>query len=116
MRRREFIGVLGGAAAWPVAALAQRRMPMIGFMSSISPEELAGPLAGFHKGLSEAGYVEDRNVAIEYRWARGNNDLPPQFAADLVRRRVDVIAAPGSVPSALAAKAATTTIPILRRG
>jgi putative tryptophan/tyrosine transport system substrate-binding protein len=113
MRRREFIGVLGGAAAWPVAALAQRRMPMIGFMSSISPEELAGPLAGFHKGLSEAGYVEDRNVAIEYRWARGNNDLPPQFAADLVRRRVDVIAAPGSVPSALAAKAATTTIPIV---
>jgi putative tryptophan/tyrosine transport system substrate-binding protein len=113
MRRREFIAVLGSAAVWPLVARAQQPMPVIGFMSSISPEELAEPVAGFHKGLGEAGYVEGRNVAIEYRWVRGNNDRLPEFAADLVRRRVEVIAAPGSVPSTLAAKAATTTIPIV---
>jgi putative tryptophan/tyrosine transport system substrate-binding protein len=113
LRRREFITLLGGAAAWPLAAVAQRRMPVIGFISSISPEELAEPVAGFHKGLGEAGYVEDRNVAIEYRWARGNNDRLPEFAADLVRRRVDVIATPGSPPATLAARMATTTIPIV---
>jgi putative tryptophan/tyrosine transport system substrate-binding protein len=112
-KRREFITLLGGAAAWPLAAVAQRRIPVIGFISSISPEELAEPVAGFHKGLGEAGYVEDRNVAIEYRWARGNNDRLPEFAADLVRRRVDVIATPGSPPATLAAKTATTTIPIV---
>jgi putative tryptophan/tyrosine transport system substrate-binding protein len=114
MRRREFIAVLGGAAAWPVVARGQQQpKPVIGFMSSISPEELAEPVAGFHKGLGEAGYVEGRNVAIEYRWARGNNDRLPEFAADLVRRRVDVIATPGSPPATLAAKTATTTIPIV---
>jgi putative tryptophan/tyrosine transport system substrate-binding protein len=87
--RRAFITLLGGAtAAWPAVARAQRRIPVIGFISSISPEELAEPVAGFHKGLGEAGYVEDRNVAIEYRWARGNNDRLPEFAADLVRRGV----------------------------
>jgi putative tryptophan/tyrosine transport system substrate-binding protein len=113
MRRREFITLIGGATAWPVAAVAQRRIPVVGFISSISPEELAEPVAGFHKGLGEAGYVEDRNVAIEYRWARGNNDRLPEFAADLVRRRVDVIATPGSPPATLAARMATTTIPIV---
>jgi len=114
MKRREFITLLGGAAAtWPVVAVAQRRIPVIGFISSISPEELAEPVAGFQKGLGEAGYVEDRNVAIEYRWARGNNDRLPEFAADLVRRGVDVIATPGSPPATLAAKSATTTIPIV---
>jgi putative ABC transport system substrate-binding protein len=105
--------VLGGAAAWSVVAQAQRPIPVIGFMSSISPEELAEPVAGFRKGLGEAGYIEDRNVAIEYRWARGNNDQLPEFAADLVRRRVDVIATPGSPLSTLVAKRATTTIPIV---
>jgi putative tryptophan/tyrosine transport system substrate-binding protein len=111
MKRREFIMLLsGGAAMWPLGARAQRRIPVIGFISSISPEELAEPVAGFHKGLGEAGYVEDRNVAIEYRWARGNNDRLPEFAADLVRH---VIATPGSLPATLAAKTATTTIPIV---
>src|SRR4051795_10309571 len=114
MKRRAFISLLGSAAAaWPMVSMAERRIPLIGFMSSISPEELAEPVAGFHKGLREAGYVENRNVAIEYRWARGNNARLPEFAADLVRRRVDVIATPGSPPATLAAKTATTTIPIV---
>jgi putative ABC transport system substrate-binding protein len=113
MKRRAFIAGLSSAAAWPVAAVAQRPMPVIGFMSSISPEELAEPVAGFHKGLGEVGYIEDRNVVLEYRWARGNNDRLPEFAADLVRRRVDVIATPGSPLSTLAAQTATTTIPIV---
>jgi putative ABC transport system substrate-binding protein len=114
MKRRAFISLLGGAAAWPLTVRAQQApMPVIGFMSSRSLEDSPHMIEAFRRGLKEGGFIEGENVAIEFRWARGDYSRLPALAADLVGRRVTVITAVGGEPSPLAAKQATSTIPIV---
>jgi putative tryptophan/tyrosine transport system substrate-binding protein len=113
IKRREFITLVGGAAAWPLAATAQPTLPIVGLVNGRSPDVSARHAAAFRKGLNETGYVESQNVTVEYHWLDGQYDRLPALMSELVRRQVAVIATPGSNPASLAAKAATTTIPIV---
>jgi putative ABC transport system substrate-binding protein len=114
MRRREFITLIGGAAAWPLTARAQQpAMPVIGYLSGAASEMMREYVAAFLPGLADTGFAEGRNVTIEYRWAEGHNNRLPALAMDLVRRQVAIIVVGGSTPGALAAKAATQTVPIV---
>src|SRR3954451_4608350 len=113
MRRREFAKLVATTVAWPIVANAQKPMPVIGFLSSRSPDESSALVTAFSQGLSETSYIEGHNVAIEYRWAEGRYERLPSLAADLVRRKVGVIFSTGGLPAALAAKGATLTIPII---
>jgi putative ABC transport system substrate-binding protein len=115
MKRRDFLRLGGGVAlGWPLQAAAQQAdLPVIGFLHSGAPEQNVARMNAFRKGLGDAGFVEGRNVTIEYRWAAGRNEALPELAADLIRRKVLLIATPGSTPAAVAAKAATATIPIV---
>ena len=114
MKRREFIGLLGGAAAWPVPVRAQQLdTPVLGFLSGRAPDEAATHTAAFFRALADTGFIPGQNLAVEYRWAEGRYDRLPILAQDLTRRRVSFIAAVGGSNSALAAKAATSTTPIV---
>src|SRR6266567_4271351 len=113
MTRRQFITLLGGAVVWPVAARAQQATSTIGFVSSRAPNESAGVVAAFRQGIGEAGFVEGQNLAIAFRWAEGRYDRLPALVAELVNLRVAVLFAAGGPPSALAAKEATSTIPVV---
>jgi putative tryptophan/tyrosine transport system substrate-binding protein len=114
MRRRDFIAIAGSAAVWPLVVRAQQpAMPVVGFLGNASPDLYVTRLNAFRQGLKEAGYVEGQNVAIEYRWAEGDNDRLPTLATDLVRRGVTVLVAGGGTPTAVAARAATATVPVV---
>ena len=113
MRRRDFVTILGGAAAWPLVARAQQATPVIGFFSPASPEDFTDRLRAFRQGLGESGYVEGRNVTTEYHWREGQYNGLEALMVDLVRRRLAVIATPGSNSASHAAKVATATIPIV---
>ena len=113
MRRRQFITLLGGAVAWPLAARAQPAMPVIGLLDQRSAETTVDRLRGFHRGLKESGFVEGENVSIIYRWGEGQTERLPELAADLVRRKVAVIASTGGIPATMAAREATASIPIV---
>jgi putative ABC transport system substrate-binding protein len=113
MKRREFLGGLGGAVAWPLTPLTQLALPVVGFVNGSSADASTVLVAAFRKGLHETSHVEGQNVTVDYHWLEGKYDRLPGLMGDLVRRRVAVIATPGTPPAAIAAKAATATIPVV---